>query len=79
MSRILNRVSHLLVDLGCVDFDLVVPSSCPAAQPILPHFHIPRQNWADSGTLTIQFNPTQSTSRWDTLYIFIFALYAAEK
>ena len=28
----------------------------------------PRQNRAHSGTLRIQVNPTQSTSRWDTLY-----------
>ena len=33
------------------------------AQPILP----PRHNWADSGTLKIQVNLTQSTSRLDTL------------
>ena len=34
--------------------------SCPATSA--------RQNWADSGTLKIQVNPTHSTSRWDTLY-----------
>ena len=55
--------------LGLVDFDLGVPPSCPAAQlaaqPLLPYSHQTRQN---SGTLKIQVNPTQSTSRWDTLY-----------
>ena len=29
---------------------------------------LPRQNWADSGTLKIQVNPSQSKNRWDTLY-----------
>ena len=57
------RVPHLLVDLGWVDFDLGVPPSCPLAQPLLPNSNQPRQNWADSGTLKIQVNPTQSTSR----------------
>ena len=52
------RVSHLLVDLGLVDFDLGVPPSYPAAQPFLPNSHQPRQNGADSGTLKIQVNPT---------------------
>ena len=37
------------------------------AQPLLPNFHQPRQDWADSGTLKIQVNPTQSTSTWDAL------------
>ena len=36
------RVSHLLVDLGWVDFDLGVPPSCSAAQPLLKNFHQPR-------------------------------------
>ena len=29
--------------------------------------HQPRHNWADSGTLKIQVNPTQSTNRWDDI------------
>ena len=33
------RASLLVVDLGWVDFDLGVPSSCPAAQPLLPYSH----------------------------------------
>ena len=28
------RVSHLLMDLGWVDFDLGVPLTCPATQPL---------------------------------------------
>ena len=55
--------------LGWVDCDLDVPPSCPASQRIPPNSHQPRQNWADSGTLEIQVNPTHSTSRWDTLYV----------
>ena len=60
-----------LVDLryiNKVESDLGVPPSRPAAQPLLPNSRQHRQNWADSGTLKIQFNPTQPTSRWDTLY-----------
>ena len=30
------RVSHLLVDLGWVDFDLGVPPTCPAASAKSP-------------------------------------------
>ena len=63
------RVSQLFVGLGWVDFDLGVPPSCPAAQPLLPNSHQPNQNRADGGTLKIQVDPTQSTSRWDTLCI----------
>ena len=54
-----DNVSHLLVDMGWVDFDY------GAAQLLLPNSHQPRQNWADSGTLKIQVNPTQSTSTCD--------------
>ena len=50
------RVIHLLMDLGWVDFDLGVPSSCPSAQPLLPNSYQPKQNWADGGTTK---NPTQ--------------------
>ena len=50
------RASHVLVDLGWVDFDFCVPPSCPAAQPLLPRSHHPKQSRADSGTLEIQVN-----------------------
>ena len=62
------RVPHLLLDLGWVDFDLGVPPSCPAAQPLLPNSHQPRQSRADSGTLEIRVNKIQSPLTWDTLY-----------
>ena len=42
--------------------------SCPAAQPLLPNSHQPKQSRADSGTLKIQVNRTQSQLTWDTLY-----------
>ena len=63
-------VFRLLLDLGWVDLDFPVPPCCLAAQPILPNLHQPKQNWAGSGTPTIQASPTQpkSQSRWNTLY-----------
>ena len=69
------KVSHLLVDLGSVDFDLGVLPSGHAAQPLLPNYHLP-MNWADSGALKIQVNPTQSTSRWDILYTVLVCVPA---
>ena len=58
-------MSHQVVDLGLVEFDLSVPPSCTAAQPLLPSSHWPRHNWADNGTFKLQFNPTQSMTRWE--------------
>ena len=52
----LYRASHVLEELGWVDFDFCVPPSCPAAQPLLPNSHQPKQSRADSGTLEIQVN-----------------------
>ena len=49
----LYRVSHLLMDLGWVDFDLGVPPSCPTVRPLLPNFPQPKQNQTDCGTLKI--------------------------
>ena len=31
-------------DLGGVDFDFDVPSSCPTVQPVLPNSYLPKQN-----------------------------------
>ena len=53
------RVNLVVVDLGWVDFDLDVPPFCLAAQPILPNSHLPKQNWAENGTLKIKVNLTQ--------------------
>ena len=40
---------------------LIWTTSCPAAQPILPSFQMPKQNWADSGmTETKSTHPTIS-------------------
>ena len=52
------RVSHLLMDLGWVDFELGVPPPLPAAQPILPKPHQPKPTRADNGTRKVQANPT---------------------
>ena len=60
----INRASHFYVDLGWVDFDFCVPPSCPAAQPLLPNSHQPKQSQADSETLEIQVNKTQSKLTW---------------
>ena len=61
---ILSHLSHLLVDLGWVDFDLGVPPSCPPAQPLLRNSHQPRQNWADSDVyLTDNLNVLESVLR----------------
>ena len=38
------------------------------SHPLLPKSYLPKQNRADSGTHKLPVNPTQSTSRWDTLY-----------
>ena len=60
------RVSHLLVDLGWVDFDFILPGCMPSC---FCHFPISpgRIGQTYIGTLKIKVNPTQSTSRWDTL------------
>ena len=38
------RVSHLLIHLSFVYFDLIVPPSCQAAQPLMPNFNQPKQS-----------------------------------
>ena len=38
------RVGQVVVDLGCVDFDLNVPICYPAAQRIQPNSHLPKHN-----------------------------------
>ena len=45
--------------LGCVVFDLYVPSSWPAVQPILSNSHLPKQISGDIGRPIIQVNPNQ--------------------
>ena len=67
----LYRSSHVLVDLGWVDFDFSVPPSCLVAQPLLPNSHQPKHSQADSGTLEIQVNKTQSQLTWHTLYFVL--------
>ena len=75
---IIRRITHNLKGVssahrpGWIDFDSGVPPSCPTAQPLLKNSSQTRQNFSYSGALKIQVNPTQSTSRWDSLYICAF-------
>ena len=57
------RVSHPLVHLGWIDFDVGVHPSCPAAQPLQPNSYQPRHSWVD------KFKSTEPrcTSRCNTL------------
>ena len=70
-SSLSYRVSQVSWDLGWVDFDFCVPPSCPADQPLLPKSHQPKQSRAESGTLEIWVNITQSQLTWDTLWYFL--------
>ena len=38
------KVGQVVVHLSMVVLDLYIPSSCPARQPILPSFQMPKQN-----------------------------------
>ena len=42
-----------------------VPPSCPAAQPVLPISHQPRQNQAEGGTAKNKVNPTEVRQEMD--------------
>ena len=64
------RSIHVPVDLGWVRLTLIsvfhtILPSCTAAPA---KFRQHKQSQANSGTLEIQVNKTQSTSTWDTLY-----------
>ena len=56
------RVSHLLMDLTCVDIGLSAPPAFPLAK-----FPSARAKLAERGTIKFYVNPTLSTSRWHTL------------
>ena len=57
----LYRVNLVVVQLGLilVVFDLHVPPSRPAAQPILSNSQLPKQNQVENGTPRIQVKPTK--------------------
>ena len=40
----LYRVGLVVWHFGWLDFDVDVPPFCPAAQPIQPYSHLPKQN-----------------------------------
>ena len=61
------RVTLVVADLGWVDFDSDVPSSCPAAQPVLPNPHWPQQNRADIGTSKYKSTQPRSATTSVTL------------
>ena len=54
----LYREGQVVVDPGWVDCYFYVPLSCPTPPPILPNFHLRKQNEACSGMPKINFNPT---------------------
>ena len=61
----------VVADLGWVDFDSDVPSSCPAAQPVLPNPHWPQQNRADIGTSKYKSTQPRSATTSVTHIIYI--------
>ena len=61
-------MSEVVIDLGCVDFDLRVPPSGPAAQSHLPNYHQPGKSLVDRGKLKILSAQPRSTTTWDALY-----------
>ena len=65
-----RRVTLEVADLGWADFDLDFPSSCLAAQPILPSSHLSKQNLGRHGrhsNIKNQVNSTQVHNHvaWD--------------
>ena len=63
----------MVVHLGLVDLVFYIPSSCPAPQPILPHFQLPKQNEAGCGTPKIIVNPTQVHNHLpNPVFVFLF-------
>ena len=44
------RVIHTVRHMGWVGLDLGIPQCRMTALPLLPVFHLPKQNWAESGT-----------------------------
>ena len=49
----------MVADLGWVDLDLDVPSSCPAAQPLFAHFPSAQAESGRHWNIKIQVNPIQ--------------------
>ena len=51
------------ISVGLTIWD--VPPAFPAAQPVLPISHQPRQNQAEGGTAEIKVNPTEVRQEMD--------------
>ena len=63
-----HRVSHLLVDLGWIDFDLGVPPSCLAASAKFPLAHAEPGRQVNTQNQS-QPNPVhEQMGVWDTMY-----------
>ena len=62
---VVYRVGHLVVLWVGLTLICYVPPSCPAAQPVLPISHQPKQNQAEGGTAEIKLNPTQLSKQMD--------------
>ena len=58
-----------------------VPLSCPAAQPLLPTSHQPKQNQVEGGTAKIKVNPSQLSEQMDhpvlNMYVIVLEVYSA--
>ena len=62
------RVTLVVADHAWLDFDLDVPSSCLATQPVLPISQLPLQNFADNGTSKFESTQPRSASTSVILY-----------
>ena len=62
----------MVTNLGRVDFGLDVPSSCLAAQPVLPVSYLPKQIQADRGTLKFLSTQHRLATTSVTLYVIFF-------
>ena len=63
------RVTLMVTDLGWVDFDIYVPSSCLATLPALPNSLLPQHNLADSGISKIKSTQPRSATTSVALYM----------
>ena len=59
----------MVADLGWVDFDFKVSSSCLAAKPVLSNSHLFQQNLADS--VTSEFESTQPMSATNSITLYV--------
>lgn len=73
VTSVFHDTSLRILHLGWVDFNSNVPSSCLAAQPVLPNSpnsHLPKQNQADNGTWQNKSTQPRFTTTSVTPYTF---------